>query len=111
MAKVEVLHRTDLKLGSKYVVQVTFREPFEHLFEICTHAARFEHMLDANALKVRVEAALKENGWKSPAFVFDNEWWRYSSSAYTGRMTAEGKRAPFVAHATKSALAEERSFD
>jgi hypothetical protein len=110
MCKVEVITRNDHRFGSKFVVQVTFREPFEHLFEIAEHAARFEHMIDANALAERVRIAVKENGWKSPSFVFDNEWWHYSSSAYTGRMSADGKRAPFVAHATKSALRAEATL-
>ena len=71
-----------LNYKGKFVVEVCYREPFEDMFEIATHVARFAHPRAANALAARVREAVKAAYPKSPATVLDKNLWIYSSSAY-----------------------------
>lgn len=72
-----------LKEDGKFVVQVTFREPFEHFFEIGKHVARFENVLDANRLAEKVRAAFKKIGLsRSLSFALNLDHWNFHSSAY-----------------------------
>lgn len=105
MAKVEIL-----KERNGFVVQVTWREPFEDMFEIAAHVARFENRLDAIRLQERVSAAVKAVGWDSPSKVLDAAHWNYRSSVYDGRFNAVGP-APVVVPTSARALAQIEAYD
>lgn len=105
MAKVEVQREKD-----GYVVQVTYREPFEYFFEIAVHNARFAHPRDANHLAERVRAKLKENGLgRSYSFAISRDHWTYRSSAYSGRMGSNGQ--VFKVTPTPSAIRADQRQD
>ena len=105
MAQVEVQQRKD-----GFVVQVTYREPFEDLFEIAEHNARFEHPRDAHRLAERVRAKLRENGLgRSYSFVINRAHWTYVSSAWSSQMGTEGQM--FHVPATPAALRADQLQD
>ena len=104
MAKVEVLREK-----SSWIVQVTFREPFEYFFEIAVHQGRFDHPRDASRLADRVRAAIKKNGWASPSIVLDSDRWGYRSSAYDGRY--HKKVEPIIIPASLEAMASDAIAD
>lgn len=77
MAQVEVI-----STRQGYAVEITYREPFEDIFEIAVHNARFESIIDAHRLKDRVKAAAHGVYPKSVSFALDSKCWNYRSSAY-----------------------------
>ena len=92
MAKIE-----SLKKDGKHLVQVTFREPFEDMFEIAQHDGRFEAYSDAARFAEKVSAAVRENGLaRSVACVLSMDHWNYVSSVYDGRY--HGKAVPAVVY-------------
>lgn len=75
MTKVEIV-----QVGREYLVEITYREPFEDMFEIAQHAARFESKLDAELLQARVKKAVVANFPNSPRTVLDDLLWTWTSS-------------------------------
>ncbi len=82
MAKVEV--RQDRK--GYFYVEVTFRDPFEEIFEIAHHNYRFGDKALADKLATRVLKAIRANYPHSPSKVLDENHWVYTSSVYEGRI-------------------------
>lgn len=76
-----------------FFVEVVFREPFEHFFEIARHNVRFKTRRGAENLAARVKEKIREIGLsKSLSYALNETYWEYVSSAYDGRMNYKIKR-------------------
>ena len=75
VTKVEII-----QVERNWMVQITYREPFEDIFEIAQHVGRLESKLDAEHLRDRVLRAVGMVYPQSPRMALDELLWNWTSS-------------------------------